>query len=130
MPPSWYEADVENWSRKFQTARNTRMMHKTMVKSMGCFRPVGTKNENIYDHMKPKRRNSRQSTATFTGVDFEYSGNTSSVHHLIKNTSTNPARHPTNLNFELNLRTYRNSTKFVSQHAWEYPQAMKRYDPV
>ena len=63
-------------------------------------------------------------------MDFEYSGNTNNVNHLIKSTSTNPTRHPANLNFELNLRTYRNNTKFVSQQAWEYPQAKKRYDPV
>ena len=39
-------------------------------------------------------------------------------------------RHPSVLNFELNLRTYRNKTKFFGQTAWEYPQAKKYYDPL
>lgn len=99
------------------------------MKSLGCFKPCGTKNPNNYDELKPRRRNSRQSTATFTNVDFDYTGNTNNFQHLIK-TSTTPHRHPQNLNFELNLRTYRNKTKFFGQTAWEYPQAKKYYDPV
>lgn len=102
------------------------------MKALGCFRPFGTKNTNTTKSSlsKPQRRNSRQSTATYTGIDFEYSGNTNNVHHLIKCTPTNPSRHPTNLNFELNLRTYRNNTKFMSQEPWEFPQAKKHYDPL
>ena len=130
VPPGFYDEDVENWTKKFQTARDTRQLEKTRIKSMGCFKPVGTKNYNTANPSKPKRRNSRQSTATYTGIDFDYTGNTNNVHHLIKNTSTNPNRHKANLNFELNLRTYKNTAKFVGQQAWEYPQAKRYYDPV
>ena len=52
------------------------------------------------------------STATFNNIDFEYTGNTAAVQHLIK-TANNANRHPSQLNFEL-----------------KYPQAKLYYDPV
>ena len=64
----------------------------------------------------------------FVAPDFEYTGNTNNVQHLIA--SANQAnRHPTNLNFELNLRTYVRSSTFLGQQAWEYPKAPS-VDPV
>ena len=43
--------------------------------------------------------------------------------------ANNAHRHPSNLNFELNLRTYLGSRSFTSQKAWEYPRAPS-IDPV
>ena len=43
--------------------------------------------------------------------------------------ANNARRHPSNLNFELNLRTYLGSRSFTSQKAWEYPRAPS-IDPV
>ena len=97
---------------------------------------MGTKNSNLattekqggqQQHMR--RRNSRQSANTFTNVDFEYSGNTNSVQHLIAR-ATRPDKSPSMLNHELNLRTYRNGTTFKGQEAWEYPKAKKYFDPL
>ena len=69
------------------------------------------------------------STATFNNIDFEYTGNTAAVQHLIK-TANNANRHPSQLNFELNLRTYRNNLTFKGTEPWQYPQAKLYYDPV
>ena len=112
MPPGFFEQDMQKWINKFKPALENRLQEKQMLKARGCFQPVGTKNENVQNASKPRRRNSRMSTATFTGVDFQYSGNTNNVQHLIKST-TRAGRHPTQLNHELNLRTYRNSTNFT-----------------
>ena len=69
------------------------------------------------------------STTTFNPVDFEYTGNTNQVQHLIAST-TKSGRHPTQLNFELNLRTYRNKSNFKGSTAWQYPANKDYYDPV
>ncbi len=91
------------------------------MKSLGCFKPCGTKNQNVQKgQMMHHRRNSRQSAATTTNIDFEYTGNTNHVNHLIKSTK-NANRHPSNLNFELNLRTYEKGTKFLTDNAFQYP---------
>jgi len=66
------------------------------------------------------RRNSRMSTATFNNIDFEYTGNTAPVQHLIKSANT-ANRHPSQLNFELNLRTYTNNLTFKGAEPWQYP---------
>lgn len=55
--------------------------------------------------------------------DFDYSGNTNQFHHLIKSVNQDSRRHPTSLNFELNLRTYTSGTTFKVHKAWEYPCA-------
>jgi len=72
---------------------------------------------------------SRHSTAAFTAVDFEYSGNTGDVQHLIKSTSK-ADRHKANLNFELNLRTYKSLSKYTAEVAWEYPRKKESFDPL
>ena len=103
------------------------------MKAMGCFKPYTTKNINVQTQQgKPGRRNSRLSTATFNNaVDFEVTGNTNNVHHLISSMH-HAGRHPSQLNFELNLRTYASSSKFTGQKPWEYPQSKGKgnYDPV
>ena len=133
MPPSFYDDDIQKWTKKFETARESRQQWKTKLKSLGCFMPLGTKNTNTMTSKTGKgktvRRNSRMSTNTFNAVDFEYSGNTNNVQHLIAST-TQAARHPTQLNFELNLRTYRNESKFKGNSAWQYPPTKEHYDPV
>ena len=74
---------------------------------------MGTKNTNVIASkaISYKRKNSRQSLAAFTDVDFEYTGNTNNVNHLIKKTVDGHSNF-SQLNFELNLRTYRNDLKF------------------
>ena len=44
--------------------------------------------------------------------------------------ANNPKRHPSNLNFELNLRTYIGGNTFTGQRAWEYPKAPEKFDAV
>jgi len=99
------------------------------MKARGLFQPVGTKNTNVHSSVKHIRRNSRQSKAAFAEIDFECTGNTNDVNHLIKS-SSQAHRHVSNLNFELNLRTYRIGTNFTAQEPWVYPKANDYYDPV
>ena len=93
---------------------------------------IGTKNHNILNsskaHQGPKRRFSRQSAAVFTPIDFDYRGNTNSVHHLIKKAGRE-AKAPSVLNHELNLRNYESTTKYKAEEPWAYPRS-KIYDPV
>ncbi len=81
VPPAFYEDDMVKWEKKFKTARESRQQQKMMIKSLGCFQPCGTKNTNVQQSgaKKHQRRNSRASANTFSGVDFEYTGNTNDV---------------------------------------------------
>ena len=47
MPPAFYDDDMHKWNEKFRTAREERQLDKAKMKSLGCFRPTGTKNENV-----------------------------------------------------------------------------------
>ena len=120
---------MQKWNDKFKTARENRQLEKAKLKSLGCFIPVGTKNMNVTKTAKLSRRNSRMSAATFTNIDFEYTGNTNQVQHLIQSTNR-PDKHPSQLNFELNLRTYRYDSSFKGPEPWQYPQANEYYDSV
>lgn len=130
-PPQFYDEYVEKWQKKFETAKESRKQDKAhMLKTFGCLQRLGTKNQNLSTPNKSggkmQRRNSRQGTATFSGVDFDYTGNTNDVQHLIQSTKNGTSK----LDFALNLRSYRNSTNFKSDQAFEYPQAQLYYDPV
>ena len=59
VPPNFYEEDMLKWTKKFETARETRKQEKTKMKSLGCFMPVGTKNNNVASTTQHKRRPSR-----------------------------------------------------------------------
>ena len=56
---------------------------------------------------EPKRMVSRGSAPTFTNVDFSYAGDSSRVHHLIKHARGSNNHAASDLNFELNLRTWK-----------------------
>ena len=76
-PPSFYDADLRKWELKFKAARELRQQEKLKLKSLGCFKPLGTKNTNTsHERVDLRRRNSRGSAAAFVAPDFEYSGNT------------------------------------------------------
>ena len=79
---------------------------------------MGTGNLNT-TRIGAKRRNSRQSAPTFCNVDFNYTGNTAAVHHLISH-ARGPNNHaPSDLNFELNLRKWQPNKHGVPMH--DYP---------
>ena len=76
MPPAFYEDDMLKWQNKFKTAREERLIEKNRMKARGYLQPQGTKNQNISTPRQLQRSNSRQSTAAFNAIDFEYTGNT------------------------------------------------------
>ena len=47
VPPGFYEEDLKKWEEKFKTARDSRQQQKAAIKSLGCFFPFGTKNQNV-----------------------------------------------------------------------------------
>jgi hypothetical protein len=68
---------------------------------------MGTSNLNARKTLVGKRRYSRESAPTFNNVDFKYSGNTAPIQHLIDH-AKGPKNHaPSDLNFEVNLRTWK-----------------------
>lgn len=75
-----------------------------MTKS-GCYVPLGTANPNS-KRPELKRRYSRASAPTFSNIDFDYTGDSHQVNHLIKH-AQGPNNHAaSDLNFELNLRSW------------------------
>lgn len=105
-PPSFFEKDLDKFQSKFQQAVSTRAAFKDTLNSLGQTTIVGTANQNA-TRIGARRRNSRQSANTFCNVDFNYTGNTASVQHLISH-ARGPNNHaPSDLNFELNLRTWK-----------------------
>lgn len=56
------------------------------------------------------RRKSRLSTNTFNNVDFEYNGNTTQLHHLIKKGIAGTPN-KVQLNYEFGLRSYKSKTE-------------------
>ena len=68
------------------------------------------------------RRKSRQSTHAPVNIDFDYCGDSGQFSHLIKkregivgNTTTDQ------LNFEMKLRGYKNTTEYSAEQPWAYP---------
>jgi hypothetical protein len=105
--PSFYGEDLNKWlTKKFSNAQKVRKEFKNSLQKNGEFVPLGTANKNA-KRTELKRRYSRCSAPTFTNVDFNYTGNCSGVQHLISH-AKGPQNHaPSDLNFELNLRTWR-----------------------
>lgn len=129
--PSFYNEDIDKWmNQKFKNSQKTRQDAKSLLAKSGCFNPLGTANQNA-KRPELKRRNSRCSAPTFNHVDFEYTGNTAAVNHLIQH-AKGPKNHaPSDLNFELNLRTWRaDSTSLKQERAFQYPQQALKTDPV
>lgn len=105
-PPSFYEADMDKWlNTKFAQAIKDREVDKKRIRNSGCYLPFGTANPNTTS-IALKRKGSRGSLPSFTNVDFNITGNTNEVYHLVKH-ARGPNNHaPSDLNFEANLRTW------------------------
>ena len=130
MPPSFYEADLSKWmDKKFENAIKKRKQSKENDARLGQTNAHGSLNQNCTKPL-PKRRYSRASAPTFTNIDFDVTGNTLDVDHLIRHASRGHKHAPTDLNFELNLRRWK-APEDVKMHdaPFQYPQATK-VDPV
>ena len=105
-PPSFQEPDMQNWmGKKFKESKERRHLLKMRLEQQGTSHYPGTANSNT-QRKTLKRKNSRGSTCGFTNVDVDYTGDSHPINHLLK-TSNGGRHHPTNLNFEVNLRTYK-----------------------
>lgn len=106
-PPSFADTDGDKWvNKKFKIAQKMRKEHKDRILKHGSFGVLGTSNQNTAS--KPlRRRYSRGSAPAFNNVDFDVTGNTADVHHLISHAKGANNHAPSDLNFEANLRTYR-----------------------
>jgi hypothetical protein len=133
-PPSFYEDDMQKWhSRKFDGAIKARKNHKAFTSQRyGVDYKVGTSNCNVskLGKVSPiKRTASRGSLPQFTSVDFEISGNSSAVNGLIKHATRGKGASASALNFDLNLRSYKNLSKFKAETPFMYP-CPNNPDPV
>jgi hypothetical protein len=106
---------MERWlSKKFANALKARQEFKNNLTRKGQFVPLGTANKNA-KRPELKRRYSRCSAPTFTNIDFNYTGNSNDIHHLIQH-AKGPQNHaPSDLNFELSLRTWRPQATALKQ---------------
>ena len=105
--PCFFGEDMDRWlTKKFSNAQKARQEFKNSLGRSGQFVPFGTANKNA-KRPELKRRYSRCSAPSFINVDFNYTGNSNDIHHLITH-AKGPKNHaPSDLNFELNLRTWR-----------------------
>ena len=146
-PPKFYDDDQAKWVKKFEETIKDRQRFKRTAMKIINFSAMNS-NPNVKKTFDPdqtlagtsytggqllpktsefkqvlKRRKSRQSTRMPTQVDFEYVGNTTAqMHHLIGKGNKDQ------LNFELNLRRYKNSTSFEGEQPFLYP-APKGFKP-
>lgn len=155
MPPSFYDADVDRWSKKFAahvTARaaQKKQMGKTMtitcltrntnIKSVDD-RGKGKKGksvvknadekqgESLFDNVM-KRRASRQSNYAPVVIDFNYAGDSSKVQHLLERRPDGQGfAGKSQLDFELNLRNYKNTTEFMAPKPFLFP-TVKTFSPA
>jgi hypothetical protein len=82
--PSFFGEDMEKWlKKKFENELKARSEFKNNLTRKGQFVPLGTANKNA-KRPELKRRYSRFSAPTFTNVDFNYTGNSSDINHLIQ----------------------------------------------
>ena len=146
-PPSFYEKDLDFQENKYQKVLKERQIFKAKhYKDQNL--SIFTSNDNVQKHdldkklqedrytggqIQPqtseikrvlKRRKSRMSVLSPTTVDFEHVGNTSEFQHIIANRSQSKEQ----IQFNMNLRKYKNSTKFESNEAWQYPK-VKNFSP-
>jgi len=75
-----------------------------------------------------KRRKSRQSTFAPGVIDFDYAGNSADYQHLINKRSDMGFPNKTQLNFEMKLRNYKNSSEFYAGRHWCFP-SVKVFSP-
>ena len=142
-PPSFYEADQDKWRRKFAQSVLERTQFKKKYLS-DRKTSVLNQNDNLllndetdWDQKLKKthytggqliptksefkqvlkRRKSRQSTDMPSQVDFEYQGNSAGhLNTIVQNHNLHQ------INFELNLRQYKNQGSFKGEAPFLYPK--------
>lgn len=155
MGPSFLEKDMMYWQNKFQKHNKEREMFKKYMgrtMEMTCL----TRNTNIKAEeddggksktkkgsqpaeatdSKPslfnqvlKRRRSRQSNLAPCVLDFDYAGDSAKYQHLIaKRSDTQAYPNKSMLNFEMNLRSYKNVTEFNAHKPFSFP-SVKQFSP-
>jgi hypothetical protein len=65
---------------------------------------------------------SRQSNLAFSNVDFQYTGDSSHINHLINHRIGAFSPNKVQLGYELNLRTYHCDTTFKAKEPWMFPK--------
>jgi hypothetical protein len=84
--------------------------------------------KSLFNHVL-KRRKSRQSVYAPTNLDFDYAGNSSHFQHLIdKRPEGQGFPNKTQLNFEFNLRNYKNTTEFLAGKPFLFP-SVRQFSP-
>ena len=68
-----------------------------------------------------KRRKSRQSNFAPAVVDFDYAGDSAKFQHLVEKRPEVGYPNKSMLNFEVNLRSYKNITDFNAGKPWLFP---------
>ena len=155
MPPSFYDADVDRWYKKFSKHIDDReKQKKQMSKTMHITCRTVNTNIRAVDDMPKKgkaasksiekaapdgpseftrvmgRRRSRQSTRAPVVIDFNYAGDTAQVQHLLeKRPDGQGFASRAQLDYEMNLRNYKNTTEFNAQKPFLFP-AVKAFSPA
>lgn len=75
-----------------------------------------------------KRRKSRQSNFAPGSVDFNYAGDSAQFNHLIQKRMDHGQATQSQLNFEMNMRGYKNITDFQAVKPWQFP-SVKTFSP-
>lgn len=76
-----------------------------------------------------KRRASRQSIKAPTNIDFNYAGDSAVTQHLFERRPDGQGfANNTQLNFELNLRNYKNTTEWLAAKPFQFP-AVRDFSP-
>lgn len=153
--PSFYYKDIEFWQGKFAKHIKERDAHKRYLaktQDINCL----TRNTNIKtdqdEHVSRKgkkagtvaestdkgpslfnqvlkRRKSRQSVYAPGVIDFDYAGDSAQYQHLIeKRADTAAFPNKSMLNFEMNLRTYKNITEYNASKPFSFP-SVKQFSP-
>ena len=147
-PPSFYDDDMNKWRNKFAKAVSSRAQFKKQHFSKDNKSILAT-NDNFVAKdpdlkiAEPKytggsvqptksefkkvigRRKSRQSVNSPTNCDIDFVGNSAAFHHIIKGRNASKE----DLNFNMNLRCYKNSTRFNGSDPWQFP-APKAFAPT
>lgn len=147
-PPRFYEDDQAKWAKKFETSIKERKEFKRSKMARAHFNCLNS-NTNLNDafdwdaklegtaytggQLIPaksefkqvlKRRKSRQSTRMPTTVDFDYlGGDAGQMSHLIGKSDRGQ------LNFDLNLRRYKQTTECRHEAPFQYP-SVKSFAPA
>jgi len=66
----------------------------------------------------------------FNQVDFEYTGNSAPIDHLIRDARGHNAHSATDLNFEANLRTYAPVNATSPDKPFRYPAQKEYFDSI